>query len=187
MSAPNSIPPNLEPELLKKAGEGLALRAIAAWLLAEHGVKTSHVTVQRVLARIARERAPIAQAVVREELSTTLTSDLRVADGILARALADEETARAALAGAAKDRASEAKAEGKTDDGEPGHEPGFSLAPGTEEWKRCMDAASRARNDAMRVVEHRAKLSGAAPEGGDLEAAKARLLAKLKSAEAGDG
>lgn len=88
-----SIPPNLEPAVLGKAGEGLSLREIAAWLEATHGVKTTAPTVNRLLNRIKEERAPIAQAVVREKLAKTLTTDLDAVNGILERARKLEDDA----------------------------------------------------------------------------------------------
>lgn len=87
------IPPELEAAILTKSGEGMSAYQISAWLLSEHRIKASRPAVQRLLARVAKERKPIAQAFVRAKLAETLTADLDAVDGILARALRDEVTA----------------------------------------------------------------------------------------------
>lgn len=88
-----SIPPDLEPAILAKSGEGLSAQAIAAWLLSEHHVEASRPAVQRFLARIAKERKPIAQAVARSKLSKEVVADLDAVNGVLERARADEKAA----------------------------------------------------------------------------------------------
>lgn len=72
------ISPDLEQLVLVKAGEGLSVRAIAAWLLEEHGVKIAHQAVARRLARVREQRADVTQAVVREKLAGHVTADLDV-------------------------------------------------------------------------------------------------------------
>ncbi len=70
------IPPDLEPEILAKAGTGATMRQIAAWLKAEKGVVTSYGSVARILKRVRTERAEVSKAVLREQLSRTLTQDV---------------------------------------------------------------------------------------------------------------
>jgi len=85
-----AIPPNLEAEVLAKAGEGLSCPRLAAWLKETHGLKVSARAVQRFLRDIAEERKPIAQAVIRDKLGKTLTADLDAVEGLLSRAEANE-------------------------------------------------------------------------------------------------
>jgi hypothetical protein len=69
------IPPNLEPLILKLAGNGKTTRQIAV-ALAGHGCIVGHVAVARFLQRVRASRAETAKAVVRGKLAGTLTSDL---------------------------------------------------------------------------------------------------------------
>lgn len=71
-----AIPVALEPLVLEKAAHGMAGREIAEWLEKEHKVKTSYRSVLRFIERTRADRAAIAGAVVREELSKTVLSDL---------------------------------------------------------------------------------------------------------------
>jgi IS30 family transposase len=70
------IPPALEDAVFAKAGEGLSSRQIAAWLLSQHAVTTSHKTVAKLLARRRSERADVAKSVVREQLGKSLNADI---------------------------------------------------------------------------------------------------------------
>lgn len=81
-----SIPKKLEPDILVKVGESWSLPRIAAWLGTEHGVKTSKTAVQRVVARLTRERGELTKAVVQEKLTKTLTTDLDAVEQMLDRA-----------------------------------------------------------------------------------------------------
>lgn len=80
-----AIPPDLEPEVLAKYGEGWRSRKIAEWLKVEHGVECSHAAVARIVAHARTERADVAKDVVREKLSKTLTTDLDVLEAELRR------------------------------------------------------------------------------------------------------
>lgn len=71
------IPENLHKIVLDLAGQGKTTRAIADELVAKHGHKTNFSTVARLLKSLRKDRAEISKAVVREELSSTLTSDLQ--------------------------------------------------------------------------------------------------------------
>lgn len=81
--AAKAIPPKLEPEILAKAGEGLTTQKISDWLLKTHKVTASRMAVQRLLERIRKERAPIAQAIVQSELASTITADLAGIDDLI--------------------------------------------------------------------------------------------------------
>lgn len=73
--APN-IPASLEDAVLEKAYAGLGCRQISEWLLAEHNVAASYVTVSRWLKRRRNERADIAKVVVREKVTSSVTKDI---------------------------------------------------------------------------------------------------------------
>jgi hypothetical protein len=77
------ISPDLEQVILAKAGEGLPIRAIAAWLLSEHKVKIAPSAVAKRLAKIRDERSEVTKAVVAIKLAGHVTADL----DILAREL----------------------------------------------------------------------------------------------------
>lgn len=66
--------------MLTKAGEGLDVRSIAAWLKAEHGVGASPAAVQRLLGRRREERAVITEAVLRETIGPVIVDDLASID-----------------------------------------------------------------------------------------------------------
>lgn len=72
----SAIPPALRGPIGEKLAEGLTQQQIVAWLKAEHGVETTQPSVSRYVRDILEERRDIAQAVVREKLSGSLTSDL---------------------------------------------------------------------------------------------------------------
>jgi transposase len=75
MSAP-AIPAEKYQLLLDLASQGKSTRQIAEHL-GTGGIRASHKTVGRVLRELRKERAEVAKAVVREELATTLTADVR--------------------------------------------------------------------------------------------------------------
>jgi hypothetical protein len=86
-----AIPPDVEPEVMAKAGEGLSTRQIAAWLTSERGIKASPAAVLRLLTRITAERRPIADAVAREKLAGTIAPDLDAMAGLEARSVEMEQ------------------------------------------------------------------------------------------------
>ena len=83
-----AIPSTLHGQILDKAGEGLGVRAITEWLLEAHGVKSNRTTVSQLLKGLKADRAVIATAVVREELSTTLTADIHRLERLIKKTLA---------------------------------------------------------------------------------------------------
>lgn len=85
MPRTSSIPPNLEREVLERAGEGMNTQQIAAWLKSERGIETSRYAVARLIGRGKAERAEIAQAVVKEKLAASVTADLDVLGELQAR------------------------------------------------------------------------------------------------------
>ena len=70
------IPEALEPAVLEQAASGKTSRQVAAWLEAEHGIKTSHTTVVRLLQERRQERAEVTRQVVQERVAATVTVDL---------------------------------------------------------------------------------------------------------------
>lgn len=90
MGAPRKIPPNLEPDILRLRGEGKTEAQTAAWLFTAHEIKVTKRGVGKLLERLDRKRAPIAQAVAERELSGKVIADLQGFDGIIRRAEKDE-------------------------------------------------------------------------------------------------
>lgn len=74
------ITPALEKEILAQAAEGNSARTIAAWLLAERGLKITHQAVGQLLRHTRQTRAEVAKVVVREQLAKTVLSDLERLD-----------------------------------------------------------------------------------------------------------
>jgi hypothetical protein len=66
----------LHDEILARTARGESTRAVAKWLKSTHGLKVSHVSVARIVARHRTERREIAQHIVREHIEKTLPSDL---------------------------------------------------------------------------------------------------------------
>lgn len=75
MSA-KKIPPDIEPELLARAGRGESGDQLAAWLSETHGIEMSGRRVRAFLENIRRERSPIARAATVAAVSKTVGTDL---------------------------------------------------------------------------------------------------------------
>jgi hypothetical protein len=86
MPAHKRITGDMVAGMLKLAGSGKSAAEIAAWILAEHKVKVSDRAVRQHLAKVAKDREPLAKAVVQEQLSKTLTADITALDRLLGRA-----------------------------------------------------------------------------------------------------
>lgn len=84
---PHAIPERLHREVLQLAGEGKSTRAISAHLVTL-GVTASHNAVAKLLKQLRSDRAEVAKAVVREELSTTLAVDVRRLERLVKKLLA---------------------------------------------------------------------------------------------------
>lgn len=82
----SAIPANLRGPIGEKLAEGLTQQQIVAWLKAEHGVETTQPSVSRYVRDILEERRDIAQAVVREKLAGSLTTDLERIESMLEQA-----------------------------------------------------------------------------------------------------
>lgn len=91
-----SLPESLNEEILRRAVEGQGTREIAEWCT-KKGHPISHESVAKRLRKLRGERADISKAVVREELSKTLTADVRRLDQIAndSKRLADAVLRRA--------------------------------------------------------------------------------------------
>lgn len=75
MSAPK-IPTALEGDILTRAGQGASAADLAAWLGADHGIEVSDRSVRTFLEKRRREREPIARAVIVENVTKSITTDL---------------------------------------------------------------------------------------------------------------
>ena len=71
-----AIPPELVEAVLQKAAARVGTREISAWLLSEHGVSASHMTVARLVQREGVERADVAKTIARRQLSKSVATDL---------------------------------------------------------------------------------------------------------------
>ena len=74
------IPPDAEAGIYARAGEGKTLAEICNWLEQTHGVRVSPTAIRKKLAKRRAEREVVAKAVVREQLSKTVLSDIDVLD-----------------------------------------------------------------------------------------------------------
>ena len=72
------IPPDAEPGIYARAGEGKTLAEICEWLHKTHGVRVSPTAIRKKLAKRRKEREVVAKAVVREVIAKTVTTDLDV-------------------------------------------------------------------------------------------------------------
>lgn len=72
------ISANLEKEILKRSAHGDSGPQIVAWLLAEHGIKISRQAITDLLKKTRVERSEVAKAVVKDELTGQVTSDLQI-------------------------------------------------------------------------------------------------------------
>jgi hypothetical protein len=86
MSA-RAIPEEKHQLVLDLASQGKSTRQISEHL-GKVGIRASHKAVGGLLRELRRERADVAKAVVREELSTTLTADVRRLERLVRKTLA---------------------------------------------------------------------------------------------------
>lgn len=84
--ATKKLSPDLHTEILVQSARGGTNRAIAEWLLAEHGVKISHQAVGRFLKETHVERGEVATEVTRAHLAPKITADLDRLEEIRAEA-----------------------------------------------------------------------------------------------------
>jgi hypothetical protein len=88
------IPPDIEPELLGRAGRGESGDELAAWLDQAHGIKVSGRRVRAFLEEKRREREPIARAAIVKVVSETVAADLQALDELATEARALLEIAK---------------------------------------------------------------------------------------------
>ncbi len=81
-----AIPPEKHALVLDLAGQGKSTRQISDHL-GTLGIKASYKAVGRLLQELRKERSEVARAVVREELSTTLTADIRRLERLVKQAM----------------------------------------------------------------------------------------------------
>jgi hypothetical protein len=97
------IPPRFEAAILEEAGKGRSNRDIAAWLKAEHGVSTSHVTVGNLLRRIRSELSETTRAVAVNEIAPQVVGHIAGLNEVI-------EQAKKVAAAAAPDPKAKGKA-----------------------------------------------------------------------------
>jgi hypothetical protein len=85
-SSARVIPPDLNPEILAKAGEAWSGDRIAKWLGEVHQVQVGGHAVRALLRKLREERRETAQAVVQNELAGKLTADLDAVEWLGGRA-----------------------------------------------------------------------------------------------------
>lgn len=83
------ITPDLERKILAESAKGNSSRAIAAWLLKEHGVTVTHQYVGKLLHQTRLERADVTKAVVQATLLPLVAGDVKVLGDQQARLDAD--------------------------------------------------------------------------------------------------
>lgn len=80
---PTPITPDLQLEIQNRAAVGWSARQISDWLLAEKGIKYSHVSVARRIKRSRSERKQYSEEILKPYLEKTLTSDLDLLEEII--------------------------------------------------------------------------------------------------------
>lgn len=70
------ITPELHDQIVARAAGGESSRATAAWLLAKHQIKVSHVAIGNIIRKHRTERGTVARHVVATKVEKTLAKDL---------------------------------------------------------------------------------------------------------------
>lgn len=80
----HSIPPKLHHLVIEKADEGMTYMWIRDWLLSEHGVVTSHASVERIVKPFMRqrkaERKSIAEQAYAKAIADAAPKDMELID-----------------------------------------------------------------------------------------------------------
>jgi hypothetical protein len=173
MPPPKLIPDNLQAEVLQRAGRGETGEQIAAWLSEEltrqrgQPVTVVKQRVNELLARIRKERAPIAQAVVAAAVAQHVGADLNAVDELVQRARAAEDRARRLEAVAMGEPLPDELS--KLDDGverQIVNDKGQIVSVDPDVAIKAMEQQRKERAEQARLAELRLKLSGAG-EGGN--------------------
>lgn len=170
MPPPKLIPDNMQAEVLERAGRGETGEQIAAWLTEALGREVSKQRVNELLARIRKERAPIAQAVVAAKVAETAGRDLDAVEQLVQRARAAEDRARR-LEAVAMAEPLTGEELGKLDDGVerqlPPDRNGQPVTVDPELAIKALDQQRKERAEQARLAELRLKLTGAGDGEGD--------------------
>jgi EAL domain-containing protein (putative c-di-GMP-specific phosphodiesterase class I) len=89
----SKVPPNLQPEVLKRAGEGIDYEAIVAWLKDAHGITSSPSAISRLVRRDAKRSAEVAKSELRRALRKVVGKKFGRLANLMARSVRDEERA----------------------------------------------------------------------------------------------
>lgn len=103
---PMRIPHHLHPFIQERAAKGWAGDGIAAWLLAEHGIKVSGRSVRDHLQRTRAERTTVVQALTVEMLAPQVVGDIEILQAIQRDLVADCARLRKLAWGGVKTRSS---------------------------------------------------------------------------------
>lgn len=87
------IPPALEAAVIAEAAKGRSNRVIAAWLKSAHNVKTSHVTVGKLIKSVRQEVGESTRAVAISEVAPQVVGHIAALNGVAERARALETEA----------------------------------------------------------------------------------------------
>lgn len=83
LQPPPVITPELQLEIQNRAAVGWSARQISDWLHNEHGIKYSHVSVNRRIKKYRSERKQYSEEILKPYLEKTLTADLELLDEII--------------------------------------------------------------------------------------------------------
>lgn len=89
-----NIPPDIVLQIQNRAANGNSYRSIGDWLLKEHGIKYSHVSIAKCVKQGREMRTDFAKEIVKPYLEKTLTKDLEEIDIQIAAAKAIIEQSR---------------------------------------------------------------------------------------------
>ena len=72
----SKISQEMHTEIVARAAGGETSRATAAWLLATHGIKVSHVAIGNIIRKHRDERGTVARHIAATKVEKTLVADL---------------------------------------------------------------------------------------------------------------
>ncbi len=173
----SKIPDKYVPELSERVALGATPGEAAQWLKDTHGISVAESTVSKRLKRIAEERAPLVRAVTEALLREKIGKDLDALDGVIARALEDEQKARAVVYNI---RPAGPPPTGQVAEGEEAKWP--PVVAGSEQYSRLMQVVRGSRGDLLAAIGLRLKLAGVGIKDGgekDPKEAEEKLMNKL--------
>ena len=91
--AKSKIPPNLQPQVLAKVGEGIDYEAIVVWLKDAHGIESSPSAISRLVRRDSARSAEVAKSELRRALRKVVGKKFGRLANLMQRAARDEDRA----------------------------------------------------------------------------------------------